>query len=81
LYAGNSEGAPHLPTGVKKLINDIFDDVISKWPPFKDTTTAESQNVMILVTPHALYELVFKDKLQLRVNSELNKRLQVSNLW
>lgn len=76
--AANDDQSP-LSKGVKKLINAICDDVIEEWPPFSDTSTAESKNVMIFVTPYAFYELVFKDLLQLRVNRSIVERSQVSN--
>jgi hypothetical protein len=61
------------------LINDICSEIISEWPPFDDGITAESKNVMVFVTPHAFYNLVFKKPLQKRVNTSVNEMLQVSN--
>ena len=80
-HAAKEPPSPSLSKGIKNLINDICEEIVKHWPPFPDGFTSESKNVLIFVTPYTFYEILFKEKLQLKVNEVVVKRSQVSKKW
>jgi hypothetical protein len=74
---------PTLPTqkklsdGTKKLITVLSSDIIKGWPPFPDTTTQDSRNVLVLVNAFAFVTQVFKIGFQSKIHADLNEGRQV----
>jgi len=66
-----------LTTGMKKFVHSISEDIIKCWPPFTGSMVAESKNV--LVNGHAFVTEVFNPRLQLLVNDNVNKKVEIRN--